>query len=55
MFSSDLRNQSSDSCDQVAGVQGWTHGLDYFRMDGSTQAHIRKRWQEEFNDLDNTR
>ena len=33
----------------------WCHGVDYFRMDGSTPIHKRKRWTEIFNDPENER
>lgn len=40
----------------VEDVSGsWIHGIDYFRMDGSTNADLRKRWIEIFNDEENTR
>ena len=35
--------------------ENWLHGVDYFRMDGSTPVQKRKRWAETFNDPDNTR
>jgi len=31
----------------------WIHGVDYFRMDGSTSVKTRKRWSDIFNDPDN--
>ena len=40
---------------QYAGVGSWTQGSDYFRMDGSTNPHMRKRWAEIFNDPENYR
>lgn len=33
----------------------WCHGIDYFRMDGSTPVAKRKRWSDIFNDPDNER
>lgn len=33
----------------------WCHGIDYFRMDGSTPVNRRKRWSDIFNDPDNDR
>ena len=33
----------------------WCHGVDYFRMDGSTPVHRRKRWSDIFNDPENER
>ena len=35
--------------------ENWCRGCDYFRMDGSTSAHLRQRWADIFNDTDNTR
>lgn len=35
--------------------ENWCRGCDYFRMDGSTSAHLRQRWSDIFNDTDNTR
>ena len=35
--------------------ENWCRGCDYFRMDGSTSAHLRQRWADIFNDNDNTR
>lgn len=35
--------------------ENWCRGCDYFRMDGSTSAHLRQRWADIFNDPDNTR
>ncbi len=40
---------------QIAGGQGWSLGLDYYRMDGSTNASNRKAWSDSFNDPENTR
>ncbi|XP_054754849.2 transcriptional regulator ATRX-like isoform X1 [Lytechinus pictus] len=40
---------------QIGGTGSWIKGEDYFRMDGSTAAHLRRRWSEIFNDLDNIR
>ncbi|KAL5011678.1 hypothetical protein ScPMuIL_010229 [Solemya velum] len=41
--------------DETDFGKSWTKGLDYFRMDGSTSAQNRKRWQETFNDENNFR
>ena len=32
----------------------WCHGVDYFRMDGSTAVQKRQRWAEIFNDPENS-
>lgn len=34
---------------------GWTPGLDYYRLDGSTNAHMRMSNMTEFNKLKNNR
>ncbi|KAM7000642.1 transcriptional regulator ATRX [Tautogolabrus adspersus] len=33
----------------------WFRNIDYYRLDGSTNAVTRKKWAEEFNDTSNTR
>uniref|UniRef100_A0A669BB92 DNA helicase n=1 Tax=Oreochromis niloticus TaxID=8128 RepID=A0A669BB92_ORENI len=33
----------------------WYRNIDYYRLDGSTNATTRKKWAEEFNDTSNTR
>ena len=33
--------------------EDWCRGCDYFRMDGSTSAQMRKRWADIFNDEEN--
>lgn len=41
---------------EINGNQiNWCHGIDYFRMDGSTSINKRKRWSDIFNDPDNER
>ena len=52
-----IRSKAAEDNDGVApdNINGWIHGLDYFRMDGSTSAMQRKRWSEIFNDEDNLR
>lgn len=34
-------------------TEDWCRGCDYFRMDGSTSAQMRKRWADIFNDEEN--
>lgn len=34
-------------------TEDWCRGCDYFRMDGSTNAQMRKRWADIFNDEEN--
>ncbi|KAK6480455.1 mRNAional regulator ATRX-like [Huso huso] len=33
----------------------WFRNIDYYRLDGSTNAVARKKWAEEFNDISNVR
>ncbi|XP_033829398.1 transcriptional regulator ATRX isoform X2 [Periophthalmus magnuspinnatus] len=37
------------------GEGKWYRNIDYYRLDGSTNATTRKKWAEEFNDTSNTR
>ncbi|XP_013890149.1 transcriptional regulator ATRX [Austrofundulus limnaeus] len=37
------------------GEGKWFRNIDYYRLDGSTNALARKKWAEEFNDTSNTR
>ncbi|XP_061643227.1 transcriptional regulator ATRX isoform X1 [Phyllopteryx taeniolatus] len=37
------------------GEGKWFRNIDYYRLDGSTNATTRKKWAEEFNDPNNTR
>ncbi|XP_044218981.1 transcriptional regulator ATRX isoform X1 [Thunnus albacares] len=37
------------------GEGKWFRNIDYYRLDGSTNATTRKKWAEEFNDPSNTR
>uniref|UniRef100_A0A665WMF9 DNA helicase n=1 Tax=Echeneis naucrates TaxID=173247 RepID=A0A665WMF9_ECHNA len=37
------------------GEGKWFRNIDYYRLDGSTNAITRKKWAEEFNDTSNTR
>ncbi|XP_071500793.1 uncharacterized protein [Diadema antillarum] len=48
-------NGEQDLENQIGGIGSWVKGEDYFRMDGSTPAHLRQRWSEIFNDLENIR
>jgi len=46
--------ESSLGGGKVGGNQlNWCHGVDYFRMDGSTPIQKRQRWAEIFNDSEN--
>lgn len=38
-----------------AGEGKWFRNIDYYRLDGSTNATTRKKWAEEFNDTSNIR
>lgn len=43
-------------CDvSFEGEGKWFRNIDYYRLDGSTNATTRKKWAEEFNDTSNTR
>lgn len=37
------------------GEGKWFRNIDYYRLDGSTNATTRKKWAEEFNDTSNPR
>ncbi|KAM4586706.1 transcriptional regulator ATRX [Fundulus diaphanus] len=37
------------------GEGKWYRNIDYYRLDGSTNAPTRKKWAEDFNDTSNTR
>uniref|UniRef100_A0A8C6KIF6 DNA helicase n=1 Tax=Nothobranchius furzeri TaxID=105023 RepID=A0A8C6KIF6_NOTFU len=37
------------------GEGKWFRNIDYYRLDGSTNAPTRKKWAEDFNDTSNTR
>lgn len=37
------------------GEGKWFRNIDYYRLDGSTNATTRKKWAEEFNDTSNIR
>ncbi|KAG7282661.1 hypothetical protein CRUP_017587, partial [Coryphaenoides rupestris] len=37
------------------GSGSWIRNVDYYRLDGTTTATFRKKWAEDFNNLDNTR
>ena len=50
-----IKNGDSQDLTGIAGNQGWVHGLDYFRFDGSTAIHMRNRWADIFNDPENPR
>lgn len=47
-----IRFRSSRVCE---GEGKWFRNIDYYRLDGSTNATTRKKWAEEFNDTSNTR
>ncbi|XP_033127122.1 transcriptional regulator ATRX-like [Anneissia japonica] len=47
--------EDGNPLNEIAGTGSWVKGTDYFRMDGSTPAHMRKRWAEIFNDIDDLR
>ncbi|CAH1777536.1 unnamed protein product [Owenia fusiformis] len=49
------QNKEEDNLKKMAGLGQWSKGVDYFRMDGSSNAQQRKRSAEEFNDPENYR
>ena len=38
-----------------AGNSSWVRDVDYYRLDGTTNATLRKKWAENFNNTANTR
>ncbi|XP_074649962.1 uncharacterized protein LOC141905101 [Tubulanus polymorphus] len=52
----ELLETVSDNPDNKYGGSGsWVEGADYFRLDGSTQAHVRQKFCDNFNAEDNPR
>lgn len=39
----------------LSGEFKWFKNIDYYRLDGSTNALTRKKWAEDFNDPSNIR
>ncbi|KAM8965009.1 transcriptional regulator ATRX-like [Sarcophilus harrisii] len=52
------RKENSDEKDKQKIYKGkgkWFRNIDYYRLDGSTNAQSRKKWANEFNDESNVR
>ncbi|XP_077387907.1 transcriptional regulator ATRX [Festucalex cinctus] len=49
------RAADEDKISPYKGEGKWYRNIDYYRLDGSTNATARKKWAEEFNDPNNTR
>ncbi|KAM9741632.1 transcriptional regulator ATRX isoform 2-T2 [Menidia menidia] len=49
------RAKDEDKISPYKGEGKWFRNIDYYRLDGSTNATTRKKWAEEFNDSSNTR
>uniref|UniRef100_A0AAQ6AC07 DNA helicase n=1 Tax=Amphiprion ocellaris TaxID=80972 RepID=A0AAQ6AC07_AMPOC len=49
------RAKDEDKVSPYKGEGKWFRNIDYYRLDGSTNATTRKKWAEEFNDTSNTR
>ncbi|XP_034037163.1 transcriptional regulator ATRX [Thalassophryne amazonica] len=47
--------KDDDKPSPYKGEGKWFRNIDYYRLDGSTNATTRKKWAEEFNDTSNTR
>ncbi|KAK2881878.1 transcriptional regulator ATRX-like isoform X2 [Channa argus] len=52
----DFLEASHRARDQLSCKAGsWIKDVDYYRLDGSTSAVLRKKWADEFNNADNIR
>uniref|UniRef100_A0A672FU31 DNA helicase n=1 Tax=Salarias fasciatus TaxID=181472 RepID=A0A672FU31_SALFA len=49
------RAKDEDKVSPYKGEGKWFRNIDYYRLDGSTNATTRKKWAEEFNDTSNVR
>ncbi|KAK6297903.1 hypothetical protein J4Q44_G00309580 [Coregonus suidteri] len=49
------RAKEEDKPSPYKGEGKWFRNIDYYRLDGSTNALNRKKWAEEFNDTSNVR
>uniref|UniRef100_A0A1A7W7G8 DNA helicase n=1 Tax=Iconisemion striatum TaxID=60296 RepID=A0A1A7W7G8_9TELE len=48
-------DEDDDKPSPYKGEGKWFRNIDYYRLDGSTNAPTRKKWAEEFNDTSNIR
>lgn len=39
----------------VLTARSWIKNVDYYRLDGSTNAMLRKKWADQFNNVTNVR
>ncbi|KAK9877516.1 hypothetical protein WA026_018624 [Henosepilachna vigintioctopunctata] len=52
----DEATQNGNADEKTCGFTGsWVPGLDYFRLDGSTNCNLRSNWCDAFNKEDNSR
>lgn len=52
----DAATQNGDADEKTCGFTGsWSPGIDYFRLDGSTNCGLRSEWCDSFNREDNSR
>ncbi|XP_053284237.1 transcriptional regulator ATRX isoform X2 [Pleuronectes platessa] len=49
------RAKDEEKVSPYKGEGKWFRNIDYYRLDGSTNAMTRKKWAEEFNDTSNVR
>ncbi|KAM7417838.1 hypothetical protein PAMA_017471 [Pampus argenteus] len=49
------RAKDEEKISPYKGEGKWFRNIDYYRLDGSTNATTRKKWAEEFNDPSNVR
>ncbi|XP_068441568.1 transcriptional regulator ATRX isoform X2 [Clinocottus analis] len=49
------RAKDDEKVSPYKGEGKWFRNIDYYRLDGSTNALTRKKWAEEFNDTSNIR
>uniref|UniRef100_A0A8C3G9M4 DNA helicase n=1 Tax=Cyclopterus lumpus TaxID=8103 RepID=A0A8C3G9M4_CYCLU len=49
------RAKDDEKVSPYKGEGKWFRNIDYYRLDGSTNATTRKKWAEEFNDTSNIR
>ncbi|KAM4732861.1 transcriptional regulator ATRX [Anableps anableps] len=49
------RAEEDEKLSPYKGEGKWFRNIDYYRLDGSTNAPTRKKWAEDFNDTSNTR
>uniref|UniRef100_A0A096LTB9 DNA helicase n=1 Tax=Poecilia formosa TaxID=48698 RepID=A0A096LTB9_POEFO len=53
----DFLAASHNARDPLSSIKegSWIKNVDYYRLDGSVSASLRKKWADEFNDADNFR